>query len=69
MEAFDGAMGLLRGAYDVDSMKLAFQRLTEQAAIDPGAIDKAVLVQVGMAKKKNVPGWDHKAFMEVMKKY
>mmetsp|Transcript_38387 Transcript_38387/g.86512 ORF Transcript_38387/g.86512 Transcript_38387/m.86512 type:complete len:302 (-) Transcript_38387:145-1050(-) len=66
-EAWDNPVTILKAAGDnVDELNFA---LAELEKADSGLIDKASLVQTGMAKKRNCKdNWDAKRFMSIVQK-
>lgn len=63
-EVWNSPLNQLKGVKDKASMEVAFAAIK---AAPKGDLDKAMLVQTGMGKKKAVPEWDQPAFMELMK--
>ncbi|CAD7942871.1 unnamed protein product [Amoebophrya sp. A25] len=66
-EAWDNPMTLLKSVSDKESMDAAFKALEGAKAED---VDKAVLAQTGMKKKKmHADFWDAKQFMSIISKF
>lgn len=66
-DAWDNPVTILKAASDASEFDQALSKLEEA---DPSIIDKAALVQAGMAKKKAYKEqWDAARFMAVMKRF
>eukprot|EP00391_Amoebophrya_sp_Ameob2_P006997 CAMPEP_0178991820 /NCGR_PEP_ID=MMETSP0795-20121207/5752_1 /TAXON_ID=88552 /ORGANISM="Amoebophrya sp., Strain Ameob2" /LENGTH=264 /DNA_ID=CAMNT_0020683595 /DNA_START=182 /DNA_END=976 /DNA_ORIENTATION=- len=69
MDAWDSPVNLLKSVSNEEEMRAAFEAL-EQAAADGEVIDKAMLAQTGMKKKKeHKDWWDAKGFMGIISKF
>ena len=66
-DAWDAPINLLKSAEDEAGLQTAFAALE---AADKAAVDKAALVQTGMAKKKHFGDkWPKDRFMDLVKKF
>jgi len=64
---WDSAVNMLRACNDEETMQDAFAVLE---LAEPDTVDKAMLIQIGMAKKNALKGtWDHDEFMRIAKKF